>query len=130
MNGLSRGRQSGITLSGMLFVSALLVIVILVFLKMFPLLNEWMKVKNTLQFVANQPGVSEKSKAEIYDLIVRNLEVNDVDSFHERNIGSVTKLLRDRSSGKKVLRMKYEKRGPLYGPFDLVLNIDESVTLP
>lgn len=130
MKTTSAGRQRGLTLTGMIITCALLFAVLLTFMKMWPLLNEWMKIRNTLKYISNQPGISEKPKREIFDLMLRNMEVNDVDQFHERNIGTVAKVLRDKSTGKKIVRMTYEKRGPLYGPFDLVLKIDESVVLP
>ncbi len=125
-----RRHQRGITLTGMIIASALLFAVLVTFMKMWPLLNEWMKIRNTLAYVSKQPGVSTKSKRDIYDLMLRNMEVNDVDTFHERNIGQAAKVLRDKKTGRKVVRMNYEKRGPLFGPFDLVLKIDESVMLP
>ena len=123
-------RQKGITLTGLLMASALLFFVLLTFMKVWPLLNEWMKVRNTMTYISKQPGVSSKSKRDILDLMARNFEVNDVDQFNEKNIGTVAKVVRDKKSGKKIVKMKYEKRGPLYGPFEIVLLIDEKVILP
>lgn len=123
-------RQRGVTLSGLIMAAALLFAVLLTGMKLFPLYNEMFKVKAAMKSVAGQPGIASKSALDVYKLLMRNFEVSDVETFTDASIKSYAKVQRIKNSPNRILTMKYEKRGPLFGPLDVVLKIDEQIELP
>lgn len=123
-------RQRGITLTGLITVSALLFFVIVTGMKLFPLYNELFKVKAAMRAVAGQPNIAQKDTFEIYDLLMRNFEVSDVETFTDANIKNYAKVQRIKNSPNRLLTFQYEKRGPLFGNLDVVLKIDESIEIP
>lgn len=123
-------RQRGITLTGLITVSALLFFVIVTGMKLFPLYNELFKVKAAMKAVAGQPNIAQKGTFEIYDLLMRNFEVSDVETFTDANIKNYAKVQRIKNSPNRLLTFQYEKRGSLFGNLDVVLKIDESIEIP
>ncbi|MCA1853672.1 MAG: DUF4845 domain-containing protein, partial [Beggiatoa sp.] len=121
--------QRGFTLIGFLVVCVLVGFAALVVMRLFPLYNESFKVRAALEAISNQPDIAQKTAHEIRTLVMRNFEISDVDRFTDANIRNVLTVKRDPSGRQRVVRMAYEAPGPLFGNLDVVLKIDESITI-
>ena len=124
-----RSYQRGFTLIGFLVACVLVGFAALVVMRLFPLYNESFKVRAALEAISNQPDIAQKTAHEIRTLVMRNFEVSDVDRFTDANIRNVLTVKRDPSGRQRLVRMAYEVRGPLFGNLDVVLKIDESITI-
>ena len=120
--------QSGISFLGFIFVVALVCFFALVFLKLFPLYTEKFAVDQSLASVANQPEAIKMSERDIHDAFMRNVHVNDIDRFNEKNIDDY---LTANKVGEKPreMYMQYEARTNLFGNLDIILVYDKTVTL-
>jgi hypothetical protein len=121
--------QRGFTLIGFLVVCVLVGFAALVVMRLFPLYNESFKVRAALEAIASQPDIAQKTAHEIRTLVMRNFEVSDVDRFTYAMLKNVLSVKRDPSGRQRVVRMAYEAPGPLFGNLDVVLKIDESITI-
>ncbi len=121
--------QRGFTFIGFVVVCVLVGFAALVVMKLFPLYNESFKVRAALEAIASQPDIAQKSAHEIRTLVMRNFEVSDVDRFTDATLKNALSVKRDPSGKQRLVRMAYEARGPLFGNLDVVLKIDESITI-
>ncbi len=119
----------GLTIIGFLAACMLVGFAALVVMKLFPLYNESFKVRAALEAVAGRPDIAQKTAYDIRTLVMRNFEVSDVDTFTDATLKNALSVQRDAGGRQRVARMAYEKRGPLFGGLDVVLKIDESVTI-
>ncbi len=125
-----QSRQRGLTIIGFLLGCGLVGFAALVVMKLFPLYNESFKVRAALAAVSNQPDVAQKTAADIRALVMRNFDVSDIDRFTtDASLKKALSVQRDPTGKQRVVRMAYEARGPLFGGLDVILNIDESVTV-
>ena len=122
--------QRGLTLMGLIMSSALIFIVALMAMKLFPLYNELFKVRSAMKSAASQPGVGSKSETEIRSLLMRSFEVQDVETFTDTTVKQLANVEKDKKSGTRYIHIKYEKRGNMMGNLDVVLRIDERTDLP
>lgn len=121
--------QRGVTLIGFFVVCVLVGFAALAVMKLFPLYNESFKVRAALEAIASQPEISQKTAHEIRTLVMRNFDVSDVDRFTDATLKNALSVKRDPSGKQRLVRMAYEARGPLFGGLDVVLKIDESITI-
>lgn len=123
-----RYSQLGLSLSGLLFWSALIGGAALVAMKLFPLYNEKMKVDFALEKVAGDPQVANQGKPDIVRAIMREFEVSDVDRWTQSEFAR--ELIVERVPGGRRMALAYEIRGPLCCDLDIVLNYDREFDLP
>ena len=121
--------QRGVSISGLLMASALLIFALLTIMKLFPLYNQSFKIEAAMKSVANQPPSSRRSAGAIYRLLLRNFEVTDMDNFTPQNIKKYASVKKVKGSKDKMLTFVYEARGPLFGSLDAVLKIDKSTLM-
>jgi hypothetical protein len=118
-----------LTFIGFFVVCVLVGFAALVVMKLFPLYNESFKVRAALEAIASQPEIAQKTAYEIRTLVMRNFDVSDVDRFTDATLKNALSVKRDPSGKQRLVRMAYEARAPLFGNLDVVLKIDESITI-
>lgn len=116
--------QRGMSAIGFIIVLALIGVFVLVTLKLFPAYMENFKVSAAMESIRSQSGIGEKSKGEVIDMLVKRLDVDNVDNVMPGNIE-----IRPRDGGGLLLGVKYEVRGNLFGNLDFVVRFDKSVEL-
>ena len=116
--------QRGMSSVGFIIVLALIGLFVLVTLKLFPAYMEGFKVTAAMESIKSQPGIGEKSKGEVIDMLMKRLDVDDVDNVKPGNIA-----VRPRDGGGLLLGVKHETRGTLFGNLDFVVRFDKSVEL-
>jgi len=118
-----RKQQQGMTFIGWLIVLGLIAFFAILVLRLVPNYLEYFKVESTLESLENEPGITEKSPAEIRTLISRRFDVNDVEHVTAKDV----KVTRD--SGRTIISIKYEVRVPIMGNVDAVTKFDKSVEI-
>jgi len=121
--------QRGFTFIGFFVVCVVVGFAALIVMKLFPLYNESFKVRAALEAVSSQPKIAQKTAQEIRTLVMRNFEVSDVDRFTDATLKNALSVKRDPSGKQRLVHMAYEARAPLFGNLDVVLKIDESITI-
>lgn len=119
MNGLHR--QRGMTAIGWVIVLGLIAFFTLITLRLVPLYLEYGKVASVLESLENEPGITRASKAEIYKLISRRFDVNDVSNVDPRDATIESK------NGVLTVNMNYERRTKIAGNIDVVVTFDKTV---
>jgi hypothetical protein len=121
-------RQEGMSFLGILIIFAMLGCFFLFGLRAFPLYTEYFAIKQAMKGVAAQPYKSRNSITRVRILLLRNLEINSIYTFNEKNIKKVTTLKKKKD--KRILYFKHDKSERLFGDLYLTLKIDESIELP
>ncbi len=121
--------QRGISLSGLIMASMLLIFALLTLMKLFPLYNQSFKISAAMKSVANQPASARRSTTDVNRILLRNFEVTDLDFFTPQNIKKFAKIEKVKGSKDRKLKFIYEARGPLFGALDAVLKINQEVIL-
>ena len=120
--------QEGMTFLGILIILGMLGCFFLFGLRAFPLYTEHFAIKQAMKGVAGQPYKSRNSITKIRNLLLKNLDINSVYSFNEKNIKKVTTL--KKKKGKRILYFNNLKSERLFGDLYLTLKTDESIELP
>ena len=120
--------QSGMTFLGILMILAMLGCFFLFGLRAFPIYTEYFAMKQSMKAVANQPFSKRPNKSQTRILLLRNLELNSVYKFNEKNIKKITKI--KKKNGKRYLLVKYDASNRLFSNLYLSLKVDESIELP
>lgn len=119
----TRQSQRGLSLLGFVFVLALVAVIALIGMRLFPIYSEYYNVVGAMENLKNQPGIERKAPPEIKELFFRRLYVNYVESVEQKNV-----LVRRGNSGMEI-RVKYEVRRPMVGNLDVVASFDKTVQL-
>ncbi len=120
--------QNGMTFLGILMILAMLGCFFLFGIRAFPIYTEYFAMKQSMKAVANQPFSKRPNTLQTRVLLLRNLSLNNVYKFNEKNIKKITKV--KKKNGKRYLLVKYEAKNILFSNLYLSLKIDESIELP
>lgn len=105
-------KQQGVSLSGLIFVMALLGVVAVFAMKVFPTFLEYRAIKDGIAVAKARGG----SVAEMQETFNKNADINRVDSISGKD------LVISKDSGETELSFAYEKRIPLAGNVSLVID--------
>ena len=120
--------QEGMSFLGIIIILGMLGCFFLFGLRAFPLYTEHFAIKQAMKGVAAQPYKSRNSISKVRKLLLKNLDINSVYSFNQKNIKKVTTL--KKKKGKRILYFKNTKSEPLFGDLYLTIITDESIELP
>ena len=109
-----RRKQSGITLIGFILVLAMVGVFAYMGMKLIPMYSEYYSVKQALQGLANEPGITTKDPAKVKDLFFRRLYISYSDNVKPQHV----KL--ERKGSNYLMTVKYEIRRPLIANLDVV----------
>lgn len=112
----------GMTLLGFVIVLIVAGFFAFIIMKLFPPYAEHHSVRQAMAEVAQEPGVAQKSPAEIRKMLDNKLYINYVTLKPE-----AVKV--ERSSQGYTLRVNYESRGNMVGNLDYVVTFDHTVVL-
>lgn len=115
-------RQRGITLSGLITGCIVLGFGALVFMKLWPLYNEQMKVDQAMERLGINPDAARMTKMEMVLALMRQFDVSDVDRFDTAGLNKVVTVGKKKNSNNKVVVLEYEIRAPLFSNLDVIMN--------
>ena len=120
----TRLRQRGMTMWGMLAIMMLVIGFAMAGFRIAPIYLESMAVKSSINSLVSDPDSRKASSGRLRSLLMRRLEVNDVESVKTAHVQ-----VRSVSGGKEI-RVKYEARAPFVGNIDVVGQFDLAGVVP
>lgn len=108
--------QSGMTLIGFIIVLAVVGVFVYMGMKLIPMYSEYYAVKQALNGLATEPGVTERDAAKIKDLFFRRLYISYADNIKSEHVKVV------RKDAGWLMTVDYEIRKPLIANLDVVGN--------
>lgn len=118
-------KQNGMTALGVLFILLLIAFFTLLVLRLAPPYLDHFSVTSSLKSLQQEAGIKEKAPAQIYSLLQRRLDINDVKNVKKEHI----KISKDRKTGLLTVSIDYEVRVPILMNVDAVVKFADSVRL-
>lgn len=106
--------QRGMTLIGFIIVLGVVGLFAYMGMKLIPMYSEYYGVKQALQGLAAEPGISTREPAKIKDLFFRRLYISYADNIKPEHVKIV------RKDAGYVMTVDYEVRKPLIANLDVV----------
>jgi hypothetical protein len=117
-----RKKQNGMTLIGALMVMSIIGFMFYVGVKVGPVYSEYYSVVKAMDTVAAEPGVGNKTPAEIKRMMDKHFYTSYVERVKAKDIKI------SRSRGKKMV-VQYDVQESFIGNIDLLIKFDRSVDL-
>jgi len=117
-------RQGGMTALGIFLILVMLAMFLAFGMKIFPLYNEYIGVKNTMQGVLNQPYERRKSVKSIRKLFANQAQINSLWTFDPPYVKEHVFVKKDKK--KRYLNVKYTHSNNLFKNIFLTIEVDES----
>jgi len=111
----SRKSQQGMTAIGILMILVLCGFVLMIVIKLFPAYMESFKVDSALKGLTSDSRVQGASDAQVKELILKKLQVDDVDEIKAKDIQIVSE------GSKRKVYIDYERRVHMMGNVDAVV---------
>jgi hypothetical protein len=115
-----KSKQRGITMVGVLFVAAVLLIVAMLALKLVPAYVDYFTVQKILSAMGGDSSTGSKSNAELRDDFARRAKIDNI------KVVTPEDLVIDRSGGVPVISVDYEFQAPLVANVRLVVDFSAS----
>lgn len=115
----SMRKQSGFTVVGLIIVFAIIGVVVLSVIKVFPMYMEHLSVSKSMETLQNDPQLPRMSPGEIKNLLTKKLDVNQVTSVKPEHI-KITKIV-----GVVRVIVEYEVRKNYFGNLDIVAHFKD-----
>lgn len=116
--------QSGATLISWLLLIAVLGLLAVVGLKLFPIYLKDYTLSSILEDVARNPDSKEMSNAELWSTISKRLSINEIDDLVNKENVTIT-----RDNGRTTIAVKYEARTDLIGNLDGIAVFDHAAVI-
>lgn len=113
--------QRGMTGFGWLVVLALIAFFALLTLRLAPVYLDYYKVVSSLKSLKQEPNLTQKTPAEIMDLLSRRFDVNSINDVTRKDIHI------EKSGGVLTVGVKYQVRVPIMGNVDALVSFNRSV---
>lgn len=120
MNKVMLARQRGVSLSGLMVVSVILVFVALLGFRLIPVYMEDARIKNTFVVIANDPELSKASVRDIKIAFSKRADIDDIRAIKPDDI----EIVKDGNS--LVLSASYSVVIPLVANISLTLDFNPS----
>lgn len=122
MKSMSRTRQEGVSILGILVILALLSFALTVGIRLLPTWLDGRAVKNSLLSVAEQSSAAN-SLQEVSKRLDSNFNTNRIEAIKLKDV----KIYREK--GKIIIDANYEKRTPLFQNVDAVLMFNDNIVI-
>lgn len=120
-----RKRQRGLSFLSLMAIVGILGFSAVVGLKLFPIYMDSWKIDGIMKAVISQPGINEQSRKEIFDALMKRLDIDAVDAVNYRNSDALTITKRKNNV---TINIFYRVETPLIGNLSLVAEFDKIVS--
>jgi hypothetical protein len=120
MGEMNRTYQRGITLTGLIFGSMILILIAVLGMKVVPDVVEYAKIVSNIKAVAQDPAMRQATPAEARKAYERRAIVDHTSVIKPQDI-EIT-----RTGNALVLSFAYRREIPLFGPVSLVIDFEGS----
>lgn len=127
---MTKKKQSGVTFIGFILACGIVIFFAFLAMRLWPLINEKMKVDNALNNVAARDDIASLSKKRIGKYILGSFAVEDVDQFETlKDMKDVFSVKKIKGKKKRLMQMAYEIRRPLISNLDVVMKYDKKIEI-
>ena len=116
-------RQRGMTLISFLLLLGLLGVTAVVLVRVAPIYFQHYMIRSTLQSLADDRDLGSKTREEIYELLRRRWEINDIEEVTTRDV----KL--ERTDDSLKVKLRYDVVRPILGNLDVLVHFDDAVEI-
>ena len=95
----------------------------------FPLYNESLNVKNSMESVLSQPPAKRQTVKDVRRIFLRNANINNLQRFDGNAVEEMVNLRKEKDTGKTYLHVKYRAENKLFKNIYLMLDFDETLEL-
>lgn len=110
-----RHRQAGLTLGGWVIVLGLVMFFMLLGFRLFPLYYESYAVERALKEVADDPSISPRNRAEVFESLRKRFNINEITAVKAEDLD----IKEDGKGGFRYV-LEYEERAPFLANLYLV----------
>ena len=128
MKNLAKYQRGMSPLTIFLILAALACFLIFIF-TIFPLYNESMSVKNSMESVLSQPPARRQTVKDVRRIFLRNANINNLQRFDDTSVQEMVNLRQQKDTGKTYLHVKYRAENKLFKNIYLMLDFDETLEL-
>lgn len=122
--------QRGVTFLGWCIILAIIAFFVMITLRLFPLYNEKVGVLTAMRSVAQRPGITSDSDADVLKQFLRTVQVGGSQRFDDKSIKELAFIDKPQEKGgARTLTVQFEARNKFFQDIDFVLNFDETVEL-
>ena len=111
-----------------LILAALACFLIFIF-TIFPLYNESLNVKNSMESVLSQPPAKRQTVKDVRRIFLRNAGINNLQRFDGNAVEEMVNIRQEKDTGKTYLHVKYRAENKLFKNIYLMLDFDETLEL-
>ena len=115
--------QAGLTAIGLIFILILVGLAVYIVLRVAPIYIEALSVGDVVNSLKKELDLKEKSREEIYTMIKKRLDVNDISSVEKDDI-KIQKTVND-----VTVTIDYEARVPLFWNVALAFSFHKSAVM-
>ncbi len=115
---IQRSQQAGVTLSGMMFWSVILILVAILGMKVAPVYIENATIKKNLVAVAKDASLQKANAGQIRLAFIKRAQIDDIKVITAKDI----KITRDK--GQLILSTNYSVKVPLFANISLQIDFD------
>ena len=112
-----RRLQNGLSLIGLLFVAAVIIVVAIVVMRVVPSALEFMAIRSAVEKIVTSGATTARDLQVAFD---RHAAIDDISSITGRD------LIIEKVDGGMAVSFAYEKRIPLGGPVSLIIDYNGS----
>ena len=95
----------------------------------FPLYNESLNVKKSMESVLSQPPARRQTVKDVRRIFLRNANINNLQRFDDNAVQEMVNLRQQKDTGKTYLHVKYRAENKLFKNIYLMLDFDETLEL-
>lgn len=95
----------------------------------FPLYNESLNVKNSMESVLSQPPAKRQTVKDVRRIFLRNAGINNLQRFDGNSVQEMVNIRQQKDTGKTYLHVKYRAENKLFKNIYLMLDFDETLEL-
>lgn len=121
---MDSSKQNGFTLVGLILVLALIGVITLSILKVFPVYMEHLAVKTAIEAIESDPSTKQLTAKQIRALFSKKLDMNQVTSVSAKNVKI------NRSVSDITMKVEYEVRKDYIGNVDIILSFSDQMEVP
>ena len=123
-------KQSGMTFIGLVLVLAIIALVTVFVLRLFPLYNEKFQVEAAMNSVASQPDSATGNVADTRRAFLRAISVSNVNRFNDANIKDHIDIIKPAGRGQPpMMHVHYQSTNKLFADIQLLLVFDKQIPL-
>ena len=119
-------RQRGLSFVGLIALVGILGFAAVIGLKLIPIYMDSWKIDGVIESVIKEPGITQQSRQEVIELVLKRLDINAVDAVNYTNWKE--SLTVSKRKNNTSINVNYRIETPLIGNLSLVAEFDKSVS--